>query len=230
MEETNETKTEVNGSEVTTKKDFHPIWMYFVGQLGVGFIIGIILGIKGLDLQNETVHAKANAFIIIFSFLLLSIIFFCKYKNKVKEDAKKLSKRKVGFILLISVVLVSVNILVSYIFEQYQVATENQDMLMQATQQYKIPLFFVLVFLAPFVEEVVTRYSVRTLFSNKIIFVIVSTIFFGLIHGAGIATLLYMFLGASYAIIYERNDDNLVASLIPHIINNFIASISILFL
>ena len=106
----------------------------------------------------------------------------------------------------------------------------NQDQIIDLISSYKILMILLCAILIPFTEEVVFRYSLGSLIKNKVVFVIVSSILFGIMHGIELATLLYIFIGAIYAIIYIKTDKNIIASTIAHVINNIIGIILILFL
>ncbi len=99
----------------------------------------------------------------------------------------------------------------------------NQNALIDILGSSAFIGFIITVFLAPLVEEIVFRYSFSSFIKNRVVFVIVSSLLFGIMHGIGVVTLLYAFLGMMFAIIYIKTDNNVVACTMAHIINNVVA-------
>ena len=81
-------------------------------------------------------------------------------------------------------------------------------------------LVSIMAITSSFVEELVFRYTLRTVFKNKIVFIVVSSVIFGLLHGIGVATLLYVLIGVFLAVIYLKTDENIAACTICNLINN----------
>ena len=209
------------------KKDARPIWIYLAIFLGVPMIAGMILGIvtKGgvTEISNEML-----CIINIVTYLLAAIIFIILYNQKLKKDLKKLTKKNIIFILVSSIILIVLNEAISVLLSSLKVDMNNQESIIEMLKVYKYPMIIVTVFLGPLVEEIVYRYSISTIIKNKIVFVIISSIVFGLAHGIGIATLLYIFIGAILGFIYLKCDENIVSSIMAHIINNAFSIIMIL--
>lgn len=212
-------------SNVEMKKDWRPIIIYILGQLLVpiviGFIMGAVVGPENIDQNQLGGYATIGAFTVIF------ICFIIMYFKKLKEDVKKLTKKNILFIIISAIVILFVNMGIATIFENFNVAMDNQEFVSDILNDYKIPMAIATAFFAPFIEEMVFRYSISTIVKNKIAFVIISSILFGLVHGIGIATLLYIVIGIGFSLIYLKTEKNIASSTIAHIINNLVGIIQI---
>jgi len=219
--------------KIEEKKDFHPLWIYFTGTIALPIIITMVITIAMVILNPtnglENVLNISNIISLALSFIVAGV-FFIMYFKKIKKDIKKITKKQVIFTIIVSIVAVILNEIICQIFEKLSVNMTNQDQIIDLISSYKILMILLCAILIPFTEEVVFRYSLGSLIKNKVVFVIVSSILFGIMHGIELATLLYIFIGAIYAIIYIKTDKNIIASTIAHVINNIIGIILILFL
>ena len=214
----------------TTKKDFKPIILYFVVQVLVSLILSFVWMARGVLDSNAILEDPTfMSLYLIFYGLTTTIIFSVLYRQKLANDFKKLTKKKLGFTVLAGVGIVLMNFVVYSLFKNFNIPTENQDTLTSLADMFKLPYFFTLVFFFPFTEEFVCRYSLRTIFSNKIAFVLVSSIVFALLHGLGVASILYFLLGVGFSLVYIKSDDNIICSFIAHALNNLVGAISLFF-
>lgn len=218
--------------KIEEKKDFHPLWIYFTGTIVLPIIITIAITMVMVILNPtnglENVLNISNIISLVLSFIVC-VIFFIMYFKKIRKDIKRLTKKQVIFTIIVSIVAVILNEIICQIFEKLSVNMTNQDQIIDLISSYKIPMILLSAIFIPFTEEIVFRYSLGSLIKNKVVFVIVSSILFGIMHGIELATLLYIFIGAIYAIIYIKTDKNIIASTIAHAINNIIGIILILF-
>jgi len=217
-----------NDLKLERKKAFSIILIY----LGFSIIIPVIIAIIGMILfgENEAlVNQLNNTATIVLNFIMF-FLFLAIYFKRIKTDIKRLTKKNLIFILIISVLAVALNQIVSEIFETFKVQMSNQNQIIELLSNNKIPWIILSAFLIPFVEEALFRGSLSSIIKKKTLFIIVSSITFGLMHGFGISTLLYVLLGFIYTMIYIKTDKNLVASTIAHIINNVFGVILIIFL
>ena len=214
-----ETKLE----EKETKKDFKPIVLYFLIQFIVAIIVGGVANVftanNNSEISNDMVTTIGN--IISFSFIF--IIFISLYFKKIKYDAKKLTRKNVLFVIIVAILMFVFNLIVTSVFMNLGVSMDNQDSVNTMISNSQIIMSFLVAVAIPFIEEMVFRYSLSTIIKNKVVFVIVSSILFGVIHGIGIATVLYVVLGAIISIVYLKTDKNVIASSIVHIINNLLS-------
>ena len=215
-----------------TKKDWRPIWLYLGISIFGSIIIGIIYGVF-MAITGKSVDANdpfLGAFSLFVTDLVIAIIFLILYHKRIKEDIKKINKKNIIYIIVSAIILIGLNEIISRLFTTLNVEMSNQDTITNSLMTLKIPVVLSIVIMAPFIEEVTFRYSLRTIIKNKATFVIVSSIAFGLFHGIGIATLLYIFIGACLSIIYLKNEENIIAPISVHFLNNLIAAIEMLLL
>lgn len=202
------------------KKDYRPILMYLLINIGLGVIIGILFSMFRLDENTIT-----NLGTIIIG-IIMFIIFFFIYKDKIINDFKKLTKKDLIFTIIMSLILIGGNCLLCLFIKS---DNSNQDTINSLLFQYKILGSLVAGLLLPVVEEFVFRYSFDTICQNKWVFLIVSSLVFGFVHVIGVSAVIYIYIGIILAFIYLKTNKNILASSLAHSINN-ILSIIMLFL
>lgn len=209
------------------KKDLKPIWLYILIYIGVQLIAGFILGMIYTKDATEVVY-KLSGVITFASYFAIVITFLIIYRKQLKERIKKLTKKDIIYIIGASIIVIVVNEIVSRIFIAAGVDMPNQDAVIEAYQNSKVLMGISVALFAPFIEEMVFRYSFSTFIKNDTVFVIVSSLVFGILHGVGIVTILYVGLGVLLAMIYLHTNKNVIASTIAHILNNTFAIITML--
>lgn len=213
------------------EKDYKPIVIYAVLTLFlVSFVIGIILGITGHKDMLETEEGMGligvlNTFI---SDLIIAPIFIFLYRKKIMTDIKSFKVKYVIMAALTAIFLAIASTFISALFEMLNIPMENQSMVVDAMKKMPVATSIVLIVLAPIVEEFVFRYSIFTFTKNPRNAIFVSSILFAVIHGIGIATLLYFFMGACLGLLYYKTNKNIGASTLAHAINNALSVISML--
>ncbi len=203
---------------VISNRDLKPIWIYFIGLFcSVSFfaIVFKILGLKDDYINLYQIICEGIIFVI---FLLL-------YKKRLKSDLKRLTKKDIIFILIAAVILIGANELLSRVFEQLNVNMNNQNTLIDLFSKHKIMTSLLIVLFGPMVEEVVFRYSFSTFIKSDILFLIISSLAFGIIHGVGIVTILYVLIGFGLGLVYLKTNKNIVASTTIHMLNNLVSLI-----
>ena len=213
------------------EKDYKPIVIYAVLTLFlVSFVIGIILGITGHKDMLETEEGMGligvlNTFI---SDLIIAPIFIFLYRKKIMTDIKSFKVKYVIMAALTAIFLAIASTFISALFEMLNIPMENQSMVVDAMKKMPVATSIVLIVLAPIVEEFVFRYSIFTFTKNPRNAIFVSSILFAVIHGIGIATLLYFFMGACLGLLYYKTNKNIGVSILAHAINNALSVISML--
>lgn len=209
---------------LNNKKDFKPIIIYFGITFVLATIITIIVSaIVGVQEEGDVEKIALNIDIILR--LVMFVFFLVMYLGMVKKDAKTLTKDKLKMIIIVSVLAVILNFVVYTVMINLSVNNSNQDTLVQEVNSNAVFAALSLAICAPFIEEILFRYSLGSIIKNNIVFVIISSILFGVMHGIGIATILYIMLGVIYSILYIRTNKNIVAPIIAHTLNNIVAVI-----
>ena len=210
-------------------KDFRPIVIYLCANFGVMFLIGMILGaIYGPSAMNKIVELSGIVSFIISA--IVAIIFIILYHQKLAKDARRLTKKDVILIVVSSVVWLAISYTVTYIIQYFKVPMNNQELIASTFSTSQILTILAAVIFAPFVEEMLFRYSFSTLIKKDITFIIVSAVVFGLLHATNIAAIEYILMGAAFAFVYIKTDKNVIAAFLIHMINNFVAMLSLFLL
>ena len=78
------------------------------------------------------------------------------------------------------------------------------------------------VIISPIIEELVFRKAIKNIFNNKYLFIIISSLIFGLLHVSSIRdinellfSIPYIIMGISFAITYQKTN-NIFTSIILH--------------
>ena len=122
------------------------------------------------------------------------------------------------------------NCILMYVFKTGQAANE------QRVQSLIAALPFVMLInagiIGPIIEEIVFRKSIKNIFNNKYVFIVVSGLIFGLVHVIGSATVWtdwlyvipYACLGFSFAAAYSKTD-TIYTPIACHMFHNLILTI-----
>ena len=204
--------------EQKNKKDFLPILLYIVIFFGIQLLFGIYLGFTQ-EIGNK-LSDKTLSIINIVSYFAIFLTLIIIYYNKLIQDIKRINKKDITYIVISAVVLIVLNFIISNLFVSLNVEMENQDTVVNLLNNYKLLTIISIVLFAPVTEEIVYRYSLSTLFKNKALFIIISSVIFGAMHGLGIVTILYVLMGIILAFCYLKTDRNIISSIIIHILNN----------
>ena len=204
------------------KRDLKPIIIYLVVNFVLGIVLGIVLAILKLDINQYATPAT-----VLLSFIIIAIFIIFYYKRLI-TDTKKLDKKKLINTFIFLLITLAISNGLSEIFVRLGVTFENQNNLETMFSSFKIPMIIYIALFAPIIEEFVFRYSFGTFIKNKIAFIIISGIVFGLFHSTGIDIIIYALIGSLLAYVYIKNDKNIVCPIILHIINNALSVIIML--
>lgn len=207
-----------------SKKDLTPIWVYFAVLIGLGFVFGMFLGFKGI-----TDVSKYTNILNILSEVIIFFIFLIIYKKNVIKDFKRLNKKSLIFIIISFIIIYAGNYILSNLFEKMNIVSENQNTIVDMLSEYKLTGFLTTVVFAPFIEELMFRYSIRTFIKNDIVFLIVSSLLFGVLHGVNKFLIIYVLIGAALGYVFLKEKDNVASSMIVHMLNNLV-SVSLILL
>ena len=212
----------IKNTQLEEKKDSRPIWIYILFMMVIPAIVSIILTIftKNPNLDPKIIN--------ILSLAINYILFICfsfMYFKKFKDDIKRLSKKHFIIVLIVSILAVILNFIMTSVLSSLNVSFDNQNLVADLLNIYTAPMLIYVIFLAPVIEELVFRYSLGSIIKNNVIFVIISSILFGIIHGLGLSIFIYIILGLVFSLIYIKTDKNLFSSTLAHIINNLIVTI-----
>ncbi len=200
------------------KRDLKPIWIYFIGLFCSVSFFAIIIAILGLD------EDFANIYQILCEGFIM-VIFLIMYRKRITKDLKRLTKKDILLIIISAIILISANELISRLFEHLNVNMNNQNTIQSLFNNHIVLTSFLIVLFGPIVEEFVFRYSFGTFIKNDILFLIISSLSFGLIHGVGVVSILYILIGFGLGFVYLKTNKNILASTSIHILNNLFSLI-----
>ena len=176
---------------------------------------------------------------MILKYLLIIIFYLFYYKNYLKEKWKdfRLNFKKYFKIAFNDWIIGFIIMYVSNIFIMRIIGTpgQNEETVQKLISYTPMFAFLLTTILAPIVEEMVFRKSLKDCFKNKIIFMIVSGFLFGFVHVMGSSSYLeylliipYGALGVSFA--HTLNEtDNIYPTIMMHAIHNgFLTLLSIM--
>lgn len=209
----------LNNNTNKTKTDYLPIWIYISILVGVSFITGFLTVFLKLSEESLT-------FANIISEGLIFITFFIIYFKRLKRDFLKLTKKDILFIVILSIILISLNFGISTLFEYLKVNMENQNSLNNMFISNKLLMTLYIVLFAPVIEEIVFRYSIDSACKSNLLFLILSTIIFAIMHGIGISTIIYLLIGFWLGYAYLKTNRNIMIPIFIHMLNNTFAIIT----
>ena len=184
---------------------------------------------------------------LIYLAMLPPILFLLK--NDLSEDFTRFKSRKkewfiiivVGYLYLILGNIFS-NFLSSFFSDALKVPVSeslNQLTIIAALQSDGTILMMISAILfGPIIEELIFRKTIFGIFKKNITGLIVSSLIFGTIHlvsepslaSAIVNGTAYFVMGFVFGLIYLKNDKNVFAPMIIHILSNLIAILGILFI
>ena len=114
-------------------------------------------------------------------------------------------------------------------------ASPNQEIAASAFSQMPLLGAFAIIIIAPLLEELIFRRSVKILVKNKFLYFFLSAFLFGMAHlligftfpASFIFIIPYFIGGLGWAIMYHKSN-NIWCAIIPHLLSNLIAAIQML--
>ena len=209
-------------------KSFLVIYLFFYRS--IFSLIPMLL--FGLDLKNASnqIIGVINLYIGLAFALLVIFIYYKNLVNEMKKFIKKFkSNFKIGlksWSLGLAIMYVS-NLILLIVF--HSEGANNETAVQTLIKASPIAMGFYTCLIAPFVEEIVFRKTLKDFFKSKWLFVFISFLFFGCVHVLPMANnfldLLYIVpygaMGATFAYAYYKTD-TVYTSVLFHIIHNSI--------
>ncbi|EXU60646.1 CPBP family intramembrane glutamic endopeptidase [Mycoplasma mycoides] len=189
------------------------------------------------QIYNLLIQTVAEILIIIFAFNKISNL-----KNKVKQTLKENKKLLIPISIGFAVVAFIVgNTLYSLIISQLNLnlgESENQKSLVSPFQNdgigkyiYMIIFIILTIFIAPLCEEIIARQALFTGVSNKVLSIITSSLYFGVLHiasGDVYNIFPYVIGGFFFSLAFSFSKGNLTYSWFSHSIYNTISVVLII--
>lgn len=165
--------------------------------------------------------------------IIYVLILFFLYKKELKNELKDYKNNYKKYlsdniiIYLLGVLLMGIcNIIISKLINQS--LSGNEIIIRENISKFPIYMIFSSVIFAPIKEELIFRKSIKNIFNNKYIFIILSGFIFGLLHISNynnlneiLFSIPYIIMGIDFAYIYYKTN-NIFTTLTLHMCHNLI--------
>lgn len=205
-----------------------------IGAMALYFLLPYLEGvpfiIMGVDTTTLPIWVKVF-YLTMYSVLTASLIMII-YNKKLSKDFKDMKKNSIKYFnKYIKYWLIGLFIMmVSNLFINLIVTNDipsNEQVIRETFNISPLYIFFSAVIYAPIVEELIFRQSIKNIFHNKWLFIIISGLLFGSMHVFGdfknITDLLYIIPYSTPGIIFAymlEDSDNICVPMSFHFIHN----------
>ena len=213
----------------------------FILFFNLNYLVAMLFNLVGIN--YNTFNYKDYTYFNVLIELILFVVVMLLYNKEFKKDYKifKLNFKdnirkiisyfalfmglKIGTALISSILSFALNFTLG--------ESENQVAVMKLVSAEPLLMIINTCILAPFVEEGIFRLSIRKVFSNKYLFILVSGLFFGMMHIfltdlptslALIYSITYVAMGFYLAYIYTETE-NIWFVIFIHALNNLFSMI-----
>lgn len=159
---------------------------------------------------------------LVYILLLIIVILILGWINKVK--IKKLSKKDFLNTLKIFIIYTILILLSTYLIGKFVSIPLNEQVIEENFKDYFILSLFNVCLLTPIIEEITFRYSFRSI-DNKYIYILVSSLIFGLCHITNMNEIIYLLpyslMGIMFCYSFVKTD-NILSPILCHILYNII--------
>lgn len=200
---------------------------YFIFDITIKAIISLL----GINYMSFNYDQKMLTTFIISIFYLLIILFL--YRKELFIDLKDFKNNykkyisKYIIIYLIGVLLMIIgNTIISKITNQS--LSGNEIQIRERITNYPLIMIFSTIIYAPIIEEIIFRKSIKNIFKNKYLFIIISGLIFGILHITNfkdlneiLYSIPYIIMGLDFAYIYYKTN-NIFTTITFHFCHNLI--------
>ena len=174
---------------------------------------------------TNNINSKEYIIYLFISYILISLYFTIIYKDELLNKIKKLNKKSILTTLIYFIIGILLMMLSNYIINYIIIPngiSNNEQGNRELLLNNKVLYGFLLSLIIPYIEEIVFRLSFKKSINNNIIFILISSTIFGLLH-----FIPYFILGLTFSTIYTKTN-NIFCSTLSHILNNTITVLVIL--
>lgn len=190
--------------------------------------------------ESRDLNGLGNSLLNFVLFTIIIIGLILVMYNVLEADILRSSFGKVISQSLITLALLYVfgflgniiSIVLSALFKERVLTSVNQLSIVETLHSGQAVMMIIsVVLLGPIVEELIFRKSLFSLFKNKKLAIIISSLIFGLIHliaEPSLASVIinlpsYLIPGLVFGYFYAQNDENILVPTIAHILSNLIS-------
>lgn len=205
-----------------------------IGAMALYFLLpyleGVPFVIMGVDTTTLPIWVKVF-YLTMYSVLTASLIMII-YNKKISKDFKDMKKNSIKYFnkyikyWLIGLFIMMVSNLFINLIVNNDIPS-NEQAIRETFNISPLYIFFSAVIYAPIVEELIFRQSIKNIFNNKWLFIIISGLLFGSMHVFGdfknITDLLYIIPYSTPGIIFAymlEDSDNICVPMSFHFIHN----------
>lgn len=192
------------------------IFVYIFLFFGLSIVVSIILNIFNISQTNIVALNIGN--IVVYIGVTAALVFL-NYKD-ILDSFKKFNRYTILKIIIGVMFIYSVSFIISLLFND---VSNNQENINKMYEKKSLLVIHACL-LAPLTEEIVFRKSFKDLIKNPYIFLLVSSLTFGLFHclsGDFENIIRYAIPGLVFSLIYLR-EENIGLNYIIHFLYNFI--------
>ncbi|MBR3210467.1 MAG: CPBP family intramembrane metalloprotease [Bacilli bacterium] len=192
------------------------------------------------DINQYQGNTRLAVYLSLFSDFIILFIILCMYKNDIQREFSIFLKKirtnlDTGFACWIAglIIMFLSNSILTTVF--HAEGANNEIVVRSLIHALPILMGINVCLMAPFIEEFVFRKTLKDVFSNPIVFVLLSFLFFGTAHVYGMAktwidwlyVIPYGALGGAFALAYYKTD-TIFTSMFFHMFHNLFVLILIL--
>ncbi len=207
--------------------------LYFI----LNYLTLVPFKLLGIDYANLNIIIR-QIYLLVYNLITITIFLFI-YKDELKNEFKDFKKNykkyfneNIKYWLFALAIMYASNIVIAAIkYNQTGVIStaENEQSIHDILIKAPIYTYISAAFLAPIIEELTFRKSLRKIFNNKYVFIIISSLIFGGLHvlteNAQLIDLLYLIPycapGVAFAYILVKTN-NIFNSISLHLLHNTI--------
>ena len=206
------------------------VWI-LIAPISIALPLAIINNYIEVSIQAQRIFLMLGELITIFFIFIL-------YKEEILKELKKFKENILYYIetyfpywiIMLVIVTVVANIVEIFVKD----GPANQNLIEEAIKQTPILIGISVMILAPLTEELIFRLSLRKVFKNDIIYILMSGLIFGFIHiiaGENIINelpylLTYSIPGFVFAYSYIKSK-NIMVPIFLHFLHNTFATVII---
>ena len=213
----------------------------FILFFNLNYLVALLFNLVGIN--YNTFNYKDYTYFDVLIELILFVVVMLLYNKEFKKDYKifklnvKDNIRKIisyfALFIALKIGTALVSSILSFALNFTLGESENQEAVMKLVSAEPLLMIINTCILAPFVEEGIFRLSIRKVFNNKYLFILVSGLFFGMMHifptdlptsQALIYSITYVTMGFYLAYIYTETE-NIWFVIFIHALNNLFSMI-----
>ncbi len=157
-------------------------------------------------------------------FLIITLFALLKISKIEFKSIKKLSKKDYLTTIIIFSIFTALTLLSTYIINKFISIPLNEELVRKEFIKYPILSIISSCLITPIIEELLFRYNFKDI-KNKYLYIIITTLFFSLLHLSSLNEILYLipysFMGIMFSYSYIKTN-NLLSPIICHILYNII--------